>query len=165
VVIAITGPPCAGKSTLAAEIARQLGAPHLSMDATRARLLPDAAHTRADRAVAYRAMQWAAELLHSAGAAVVLDAPYGHEEDYTALVRLGALIIECRVTPETAVERFRRRGPDAVRLDLTEDVVRKMVAEYPYHGGALVLDTNRLTSAECLRAALDYLSSAGIAVS
>jgi predicted kinase len=56
VVIAFTCPPCAGKSTLAAEVACRLGVLHLSMDATRQRLLPDAAHTRADREVAYRAM-------------------------------------------------------------------------------------------------------------
>ena len=160
-VLAFTGPPCAGKSTLAAEVARRFGIPHLSMDATRKRLLPDAEHTRADREVAYRAMEWAAELLP----AVILDAPYGHEEDRAGLRRLGAVVIECRVTPETAVRRFRERGADPVRLDLTDDVVRGMVADYPYQGGALVLDTDRLSPAECLRATLDYLSSAGIAVS
>jgi hypothetical protein len=51
VVIAFTGPPCAGKSTLAAE------------------------------------------LLDMAGATVILDAPYGHEEDDAGLVRLGARIM------------------------------------------------------------------------
>src|SRR5205809_2864448 len=131
-VIAFTGPPCAGKSTLAAEVARRLRIPHLSMDATRRRLLPDAAHTRADRAVAYRAMEWAAELLPS----VILDAPYGHEEDRSGLERLQAVVIECRVTPDIAVDRFRSRGPDSVRLDLTEEVVRRVVAEYRYRGGA-----------------------------
>jgi predicted kinase len=155
VVIAFTGPPCAGKSTLAAEVARRLGVPHLSMDETRRRLLPDAAHTRADREVAYRAMEWAAEMLPG----VVLDAPYGHEEDYAALERLGAKVIECRVSPETAVRRFRERGPDRVRLDLTEDVVRRMVEDYRYRGGALVLDTDRLSAAECLAGTLAALSN------
>jgi hypothetical protein len=117
------------------------------MDATRQRLLPDAAHTRADREVAYRAMEWAAEMLPG----VVLDAPYGHDEDYAGLVRLGAVVIECHVSPETAVHRFRERGPDAVRKDLTEDEVRRQVAEYRYRGGALVLDTDRLTPDAALR--------------
>ena len=39
--------------------------------------MPDAAHTRADRAVAYRAMHLAAELLAGAGVSVILDAPAG----------------------------------------------------------------------------------------
>jgi adenylate kinase family enzyme len=153
VTIAFTGPPCAGKSTLAAEVARRLGLPHLSMDATRQRLLPDAAHTRADREVAYRAMEWAAEMLPD----VVLDAPYGHDEDYAGLVRLRAVVIECRVSPETAVRRFRERGPDAVRKDLTEDVVRRMVEEYHYRGGALVIDTERVSAAESVDRVLSVL--------
>jgi adenylate kinase family enzyme len=153
VTIAFTGPPCAGKSTLAAEVARRLGLPHLSMDATRQRLLPDAAHTRADREVAYRAMEWAAEMLPD----VVLDAPYGHDEDYAGLVRLGAVVIECRVSPETAVRRFRERGPDAVRKDLTEDVVRRMVEEYHYRSGALVIDTERVSAAESVDRVLSVL--------
>ena len=153
--IAFTGPPCSGKSTLAAEVARRLGAPHLSMDATRQRLLPDAAHTRADREVAYRAMEWAAEMLPVA----VLDAPYGHDEDYTGLVRLGAVVIECHVSPETAVRRFRERGPDAVRLDLTEDEVRRQVAEYRYRGGALVLDTEKVTVEDAVAQAFGLLAA------
>jgi adenylate kinase family enzyme len=153
VTIAFTGPPCAGKSTLAAEVARRLGLPHLSMDATRQRLLPDAAHTRADREVAYRAMEWAAEMLPD----VVLDAPYGHDEDYAGLVRLRAVVIECRVSPETAVRRFRERGPDAVRKDLTEDVVRRMVEEYHYRSGALVIDTERVSAAESVDRVLSVL--------
>jgi hypothetical protein len=123
------------------------------MDATRQRLLPDAAHTRADREVAYRAMEWAAEMLPD----VVLDAPYGHDEDYAGLVRLRAVVIECRVSPETAVRRFRERGPDAVRKDLTEDVVRRMVEEYHYRSGALVIDTERVSAAESVDRVLSVL--------
>src|SRR5262249_31477860 len=136
VLIVFTGPPCSGKSTLAAAAARRLSIPHLSMDATRVRILPRAAHTRADRQVAYRTMHFAAELLIGARASVILDAPYGHIEDREDLARICAGVdlrrIECCVSPETAVLRFRARGPDPVRLDLTEDLVRQMVAEYPY---------------------------------
>jgi len=107
------GPACSGKSTLAAEVARRRGWPHLSMDATRQRLLPGASHTRADRAVAYRAMLFAAELLLGVGAGAVLDAPYGHAEDRADLARVAAgqwKLIECRVSPEAAVARLRARG-------------------------------------------------------
>jgi hypothetical protein len=56
--------------------------------------------------------------------------------------------------PREAEDRGRTAptaGPDAVRLDLTEDIVRQMVPEYPYHGGALVLDTEQLTPGEYRR--------------
>jgi predicted kinase len=142
--IVFAGPPCSGKSTLAAELARRLGTAHLSMDATRQRILPGAAHTRADREVAYRAMHFAAELLLAAGAGAILDAPYGHREDREEIARIGGAQlkrIECRVTSETAVRRFR---------DLTEELVAQMVREYVYIGDGLTLDTEALSKEECL---------------
>jgi predicted kinase len=152
-LIVFAGPPCSGKSTLAAELARRLGIAHLSMDATRQRILPGAAHTRADREVAYRAMHFAAELLLAAGGSVILDAPYGHTEDREEIARIGGgqlKRIECRVRPETAVRRFRERGPDAIRLDLTEEVVAQMVRDYVFIGDGLTLDTEALSVEECM---------------
>jgi predicted kinase len=164
-LIVFAGPPCSGKSTLAAALARRLGIPHLSMDATRQRILPGAAHTRADREVAYRAMHFAAELLLAAGASAILDAPYGHREDREELARIGGgqlKRIECRVAPETAVRRFRERGRDAIRLDLTEELVAEMVREYVYIGDGLTLDTEVLSKEECMEklSAVSYQPSA-----
>jgi len=152
VVIAIAGPPCAGKSTVAAALARRLGVTHLSMDGVRRRILPGAAHTRADRQVAYRAMLMAAELLHAAGAGVILDAPYGHQEDRDALAELRPLWVECRVSPDEAVRRFRARGFDAERPDLTEEVVRESAETYRYRDAAIVLDTEAMDVEECVNA-------------
>ena len=148
-LIAIAGPPCAGKSTIAAEAARRLGIPHLSMDTTRQRILPGAAHTRADRQLAYRAMLMAAELLQGAGAGVILDAPYGHEADRIALSGLSPVWVECKVSPGEAVRRLRQRGFDPQRPDLTEDGVRHSAEEYRYTA-ALVLDTEAMSVEECV---------------
>jgi predicted kinase len=169
-LIIFAGPPCSGKSTLAAELARLTGMPHLSMDATRERIMPDAAHTREDRRVAYRAMHLAAELLLRAGAGVILDAPYGHPEDREELAHInrtclagspGAMmLVECRVSPETAVRRFRERGSDPVRKDLTEELVRRMVLEHSYTNAGLTVDTEAMTIADCV--AYLSVSAAGI---
>ena len=160
-LIIFAGPACTGKSTLAAEVARRRGFPHLSMDGTRQRLMPAASHTRADREVAYRAMLFAAELLLNAGASVILDAPYGHAEDRAELARVGGgqwKLIECRVSAEAAVERLRARGiPDPTRPDLTEERVIQLSREYRYTGEGLLLDTDKLSLDECLERIDNYL--------
>lgn len=164
VLIVFAGPACSGKSTLAAEVARGRGLPHLSMDATRQRLLPHAGHTRDDRAVAYRAMHFAAELLLAAGAGAVLDAPYGHAEDRAELEQVGAgriKLIECQVSPETAMARLRARGiPDPARPDLTEERVARLNREHVYSGKGMLLDTDRLSMDDCLARIEQYLGPA-----
>ena len=160
-LIVFTGPPCSGKSTLAAEVARLRGLPHLSMDSTRQRLLPDAAHTRADRQVAYRGMHFAAELLLTSGAGAVLDAPYDQPEDRAELARIAGKqckLIECHVSPDIAAARLRERGlNDPARPDLTEERVRRLVRDYPYSGAGLALDTALMTPEACLARIADFL--------
>lgn len=138
------------------------------MDDTRQRLMPHAAHTRADREVAYRAMHWAAELLLAAGAGVVLDAPYGHAGDRAEIERIaggGMKLIECRVPAEVAVERLRARGiPDPTRPDLTEERVIRLNREYPYSGGGLLLDTDEIPIDACVARIELYLEPAGLAI-
>ena len=162
-LIVFAGPACSGKSTLAEQLARMHGWPHLSMDGTRQRLLPHAQHTRADREVAYRAMSWAAELLTQAGATAVLDAPYGHAEDRVEVARIGGRalkLIECRVAVETALARLRARGiPDPERPDLTEERVARLNREFTYSGEGLLLDTDQLSEEECLARIERYLAS------
>lgn len=165
-LIIFAGPPCAGKSSIAAELAARRGLPHLQMDATRCRILPAAPHTREDRAVAYRAMHFAAELLLTAGAGVILDAPYGHPEDRRDVARAAAasgaaaFLVECAVPPETAVARFSLRGPDPVRRDLTAERVRELARTFPYTRLGLFLDTAALDPAACVRRVEEWLDTA-----
>lgn len=162
-LIVFAGPPCSGKSTLAEVIAARQGLPHLEMDRTRVRILPGAPHTREDRAAAYRAMHFAAELLVSHGVSVILDAPYGHPEDRLEVEEIARrtgrplFLIECRIEPETAVARFRER-PRGPRLDLTEERVEQLVREYPYSGAGLRLDAGDIPSA-CFGFIEQYLCS------
>jgi predicted kinase len=162
-LIVFSGPPCSWKSTLAAQLARKRELPHLEMDRTRRRLMPRSEHTREDRQIAYRAMLYAAELLLERGLDVVLDAPYGHAEDRRELSETAErtaarlFLIECAVSPEMAVERFRRRGPDAVRRDLTEERVKELVGSFHYQNTGLWLDTNLLPAEVCLQRVEAYV--------
>jgi hypothetical protein len=169
-LIAFAGPPCAGKSTLADDLARRLGVPCLSMDATRRRILPDAAHTREDRKAAYRAMHFAAELLLQTGSSVILDAPYGHAEDRIGLARIVEVgrarlcLVECRISPETAARRLAQRGFDPDRPDLTEGIVAQAAREYPYTNAGLLLDMDSLRPEDAIRLVSEYLNSSRVPV-
>jgi predicted kinase len=163
-LIVFSGPACSGKSTLAAQLSVELAIPHLAMDQTRARLMPGSPHTRQDRAVAYRAMHWAAELLAGGGLDVILDAPYGHPEDRRELEQIAAragaplFLIECRVPPQVALARFRQRerGP---RMDLTEERVDELVRAFRYCGRGLLLETGSLDVGGCLALIRQYLAT------
>jgi predicted kinase len=162
-LVVLAGPACSGKSTLGGIFAMERDWPYLAMDATRVRLLPESHHTRDDRAVAYRAMHLCAELLLAHDKTTILDAPYGHREDRedvaALLTRTGASfhLIECAVTPETAVERFHARLGTHPGLDLTEERVRRIVREYRFSDLGLLLETSTLSLDECLTRLRDYL--------
>jgi predicted kinase len=135
--VVVAGPPCAGKSTVARQLARRLSAPHLEMDQFRRRLLPGSDQRVEHRDIAYRAMHLAAELLASHCETIVLDATYTAEPCRTELLRVvdrvrGSIsVVECRVGARVAAERFLRRGPHPAR-DLTAERVTTLASTYPY---------------------------------
>lgn len=165
-LIVFSGPACSGKTKLGALLAATLHVPHLQMDTTRARILPDSPHTRHDRRIAYRAMHFAAELLVGCGQTVILDAQYGHPEDRDEIAQIAArtgtalCLIECKVAPEIAVRRFRERPPEHPGLDLTEERVLEMARTFPYSCKGLLIDTGEISAEECARAIEQYVDRA-----
>jgi predicted kinase len=169
--VAVAGPPCSGKSTIARRLSAALSAPHLEMDRFRERVLPHGDQRVEDRDVAYKAMHFAAELLAPWCRTIVLDATYTAAICRHWLVDVvdqsgGTLVvIECRVSVVSAVERWTRRAAHPA-LDLTAERVAMLARDYPYSPatchvdvGSLELDLVALTQ----RAAGEPLTAAACA--
>ena len=131
------------------------------MDSIRARILPDAAHTRGDRQVAYRAMHLTARTVIGLGFDCIVNASYSHRLDREELERIGVpvFLIECHVTPEVAVERSARRRHAHPGFDLSEERIRELVAAFPFSGLGLSIDSREPIDA-CLAAIKHYLAEA-----
>lgn len=162
-LVIFAGPPCTGKST----VGRALGVAHLEMDEARARLLPDAAHTRADREVAYRAVLWTAEHLLRYTDIVICNGGFGHAEDRAACLKLaretGAKLYVAEFTAplELLLERNRARRANHPGLDLTDERVTEIATTYPWWGnGVLICSTAPIE--ESVRAVKAYLATDGV---
>jgi len=157
-LVLFAGPPCTGKSS----VARELGYAHLEMDDARITLLPAAAHTRADRMVAYRAVLWAAEKLLRYTDVVICDGGYGHSEDRDACravaSRCGAALylVEFSGPLPVLLERNRGRREHHPGLDLTDVRVTEIVQGYPWSGTGLAVDSSRPLS-ECVDVVREYI--------
>jgi predicted kinase len=147
-VIVFSGPPCAGKSTLAQTLSKELGLPYLDMDQVRARLLPDSEQNLADRTLAYRAMHLCAERLMEVDQAVILVATYSRKTPRSELEevcgRTGAAlyIVECQVSPGLAVERYEAGRTNHPAVDLSRDRVELLATNFPYSRLGVVLNTS-----------------------
>lgn len=156
------GPPASGKSTLGDRLAERRGLIHLEMDRIRERLLPDAHHTRDDRAIAYRAMHMMAETLLELDHGVIVNAGYSHPEDGEAVREIAKRTqsrlfwIECIVPTEVAVQRCRGRFGKHPGLDLTDDRVIDLVSHFPYTGAGLLVDSTEPVDS-CLGRVESYL--------
>lgn len=161
-LVVIAGPPCAGKSTLSRAVARNYAFRRLEMDAILSRLIPQSDRRESDRLIAYRAMLLTAAELLSYAHSVVIDATFTSPECRNELKNCAAesgakvRLIQCRIAPEVAVSRFRRRtGHSAVDLD--RERVRLLAEEYPYEAFGLILDTD-VPLRDCLKKIDTYLN-------
>ncbi len=160
-LLAVTGPPASGKSTLARALGQASGLPVLSSDTVRKMALgvgadataPASAYTLDARASVYRELGRRAELAKDSGGAIV-DATFGDETTREAF--FAALdpetapvlaVIELRAPTAALVERARRRaqeGHDA--SDAGPDVAARLVLSFTpvaaSPGHRLVLDAD-----------------------
>jgi len=145
-LIVLTGPPCSGKSTLAAQLAAILGALVLDVDQIRLIVIPNSQQNQEDRDIAYRCMHLVAQKLLEVGAnTVLLTATYSRKNPRQWLRSLAesksaqVCVLACQVSPEIAIARFRSRERGHPAVDLTEELVQRQAMDYPY-GLANVVD-------------------------
>ena len=145
-LIVLTGPPCSGKSTLAGELAAITGGVVLDVDQIRQIVIPNSQQSREDRNIAYRCMHLVSQKLLEAGTStVILTATYSRRSPRQWLRSLAdstlaqVCVLACQVSPEIAIARFHSREPGHPAVDLTEDLVKQQVMDYPY-GVANIID-------------------------
>jgi predicted kinase len=164
-LIVFSGPPCSGKTTLAAQLHAETRLPHLAIDNILRRVLPGSSFEEADRDLAYRVLQLIVEYLLAETRGVIVDGTFAratHLEDLEAVARgceARLFLIECKVEVDVAVGRFRDRAGQHPAVDLDEGRVALLNRTYPYRNKGLVLDASRRID-ECLAEIRHYVGSA-----
>ena len=170
-LIAMAGLPGTGKTTLAASLAKELGAVVLSKDQVRAALFPPPTldHSDEQNDISMAAIYTAAGyiLRSRPGQAVILDGrSFSRAYQIRDLLALAASvdkvphIIECVCDVETARERLERDlargGHPAGNRTYALYLERKAAAE-PISIRRLLLDTGATPVEECVKRCLKYL--------
>ncbi|HEX4686938.1 MAG TPA: AAA family ATPase [Nocardioides sp.] len=153
-VLVLSGPPCSGKSTVGRVLAAGASSSrprrlHIEVDSLFDLLLPRSDRNRDDRMLAYDSAHLLARMFLERGTTAVLECTYARIEQRLSLVDALAgvpaaplWVVECFVSPEEAVRRFRRRS-DATDLD--ESLLRERVQGFRYSEQALRLISSRST--------------------
>ena len=121
-VLVLSGPPCSGKSTVGRVLASGASSSrpqrlHIEVDSLFDLLLPRSDRNRDDRMLAYDSAHLLARMFLERGTTAVLECTYARIEQRLSLVDALAgvpaaplWVVECFVSPEEAVRRFRRRS-------------------------------------------------------
>lgn len=161
-LVVFAGPPCSGKSSVAAKFAARQGYVHLQMDQIRVELYPDSDQRKEHREAAYREMHKRAERLLRRGQGVIVDAtyqPFNQREDLQRVAERSSVpvyVIECIVTPQEAVHRFRDRSAGHPAVDLTSSRVEELARKFPFSEIGLQLDTT-LSILDCVSEVEAYI--------
>jgi predicted kinase len=167
VIIVMAGLPGTGKSSIAAEIAKALGAVVLSKDVVRAAAFPDAArdYTTAQDDLAMEMIYMALRYLqqHSPQTPIVIDgrtfskhAQLARLLEVTASLGVEPRILECVCDDETAQRRLRSAHASAANRDF--ELYRTLQREAdPLTLERLTLDTGKLSLADAVQRSLQYL--------
>lgn len=145
-VLVLTGPPCAGKSSVGKVLATgssRSGRHLIEVDSVFSLLLPESDRNRDDRMLGYDAAHVLARLLLERGQTPMLECTYSRLQQRASLLTAMAdipaaplRVVEFFVSPDDAVQRFRRRHQ---ATDLNEQLVRERAETFPYCDQALRL--------------------------
>jgi predicted kinase len=137
VVILVSGPPAAGKTTLARALAPALGLPLISKDEIKETLIDSLGGPTEDVAWSRRVGAAAMELLWHLAArcpSAVLEANFRPRNPYEQerLRSLDAAVIElyCRCPPDEVARRFAARARTAHPAHPLQQLTAQMIAEY-----------------------------------
>lgn len=126
ILLIVTGPPCAGKTTLGKRIARELGWPLINKDGIKEALFDtlgwqDRAWSKKLGYASYTVLFYVVEAQLAAGCSVVVESNFRVEFDserFQALARchpFRAVQILCHAAPETLLQRFAQRTASGER--------------------------------------------------
>jgi len=164
-VLVLSGPPCAGKSSVGRALMGLLDADerwvYLEVDALFLFLTPRSDRNREDRMLAYDAAHALARLLLERGRTPVLECTYSRRQQRTSLLWEMAdhasplWVVEFEVSADDAVSRFHRRRQAS---DLTEQLVQERAQSFPRYDQALQLSSTATTVQDTARQIVDWLA-------